>query len=55
MKITKEIAKLNWVEFGKQTGVCFCQNCGRISQGGCKTVCPKCGLLNQYIKGDNNG
>lgn len=55
MKITREIAQLDWREFGKLTGVCFCQSCGYISPFGWEhKICPKCGLLNQYIKGGNN-
>lgn len=55
MKITREIAQLNWVEFGKKTGVCFCQNCGKISLFGLEhNICPRCGLLKQYIRGENN-
>ena len=54
MKITREIAQLDWREFGKMIGICFCQNCGHISQQGKIDICPKCGLLNQYIKGGNN-
>lgn len=56
MKITREIASLDWASFGLKTGVCFCQNCGLIdSVGNGYNICPKCGLLNQYIKGETNG
>lgn len=56
MRITRELAKQDWVEFGLRTGVCFCTECGNIDRHDeFYNICPVCRKLNSYVKGATNG
>ena len=53
MRITREIACLDWVQFGLKTGVCFCQECGHIDPEGVgHYLCPVCHKTNRYLTGE---